>query len=503
MFKMETTTEAGITQIKYEKTSCYFCSEWLDTQSFKEHIIHCGQVLEKCPHSCSSYVPRKRMRSHLKDCPKVRKKVENGLENIDLREHENRMLVLEQDMSALRSVLNEEIKQRLHLITDVGSLRKHNQISNEWTQKIGDVLTALKKCLNEETASRLSELKRVGDDIQKLFHQFQQMQNWQTTTTSRLDQLHNHVIQEENIREQIVETIANKAQFAENGIYSLNLEVDSLQREISKISIKAAETSEQITEEISRLEKVLIERQAYERAAYESLRAAIDSIRDDLQTKFISNSELNTKQTTLDYEVKSMKNIVCNTEDKCDKLERLVIDADRVVYETKQGLSDLEVHLLYQNKLLGIHNTRGHLIWRINNYHSKLLEAKEHETCLQSPMFCNKQYGYTLRLDVHLNGIGNWKGRNLIASLNVVPGEYDTILPWPCKLEAEIILRDQPVDLTQSQDYIRNLVVKKKNEDYNVNQYIHISHKTIEQRNYLRNDAIILEVRVHRTRSGG
>lgn len=90
----------------------------------------------------------------------------------------------------------------------------------------------------------------------------------------------------------------------------------------------------------------------------------------------------------------------------------------------------------------------------------------------------------------------------MIACLNVVPGEYDTLLPWPCKLEADIILKDQPPDLSQAQDYLRNLIVKKKNEEYDINQYIHIPHKIISSRNYLRNNAIILEVRVHKVRGG-
>lgn len=55
------------------------------------------------------------------------------------------------------------------------------------------------------------------------------------------------------------------------------------------------------------------------------------------------------------------------------------------------------------------------------------------------------------QLDVHLNGIGTWRGRNILACLTVVPGEYDPLLAWPCKLKADIILRDQPDDLTKVQ----------------------------------------------------
>lgn len=96
--------------------------------------------------------------------------------------------------------------------------------------------------------------------------------------------------------------------------------------------------------------------------------------------------------------MKGMKRTVMETEDKCDKIEKLVENAKQTAHKTKQNLSDLDVHLRHQKKIMGIHNCHGHLIWRIDEYESKLADAKEHNTTLRSPMFCNKQYGYTLRV---------------------------------------------------------------------------------------------------------
>lgn len=96
-----------------------------------------------------------------------------------------------------------------------------------------------------------------------------------------------------------------------------------------------------------------------------------------------------------------------------------------------------------------------------------------------------------------LNGIGTWKGRNIIAALTIVPGEYDTLLAWPCKIEADIVLRDQPMDLTQANDLKKIVIAKRKGEE-NLNSSIHIPHKVLETCNYLRDDAIIFEVRVIR-----
>lgn len=109
----------------------------------QEHLIHCGQVLEQCPNSCNAYVARIRMRAHVKECPRGKNRKHNGsterlsstdrlgsTEHLDQQHRPvERLSVLEHDIEALRTVLNEEIRQRLHLITDVGNLRKQNQVS--------------------------------------------------------------------------------------------------------------------------------------------------------------------------------------------------------------------------------------------------------------------------------------------------------------------------------------------------------------------------------------
>lgn len=96
-----------------------------------------------------------------------------------------------------------------------------------------------------------------------------------------------------------------------------------------------------------------------------------------------------------------------------------------------------------------------------------------------------------------LNGVGTWKGRNIIAALTIVPGEYDTLLVWPCKIEADIILRDQAKDLSQANDVKKMVIARRKGEE-NLNSSIHIPHKMLESCSYLRDDAIIFEVRVLR-----
>lgn len=161
---------------------------------------------------------------------------------------------------------------------------------------------------------------------------------------------------------------------------------------------------------------------------------------DIAKTTALMNN-FNDRYMKTEYNVKQMMNTVHENDDKTEKIEKNVVAFSELVQNTKQSLDDLQEHLKIQRRLNTVSNIRGHLIWRITSFSRKLNEAKESEIPLKSPIFSNKQYGYTLRLDVHLNGIGTWKNRNLIACLTVVEGDYDTILPWPCKLKADIVLR--------------------------------------------------------------
>lgn len=111
--------------------------------------------------------------NHLKDCPKTNNASPHTPTAEHLKDVENRLCILEQDVVSLRSALNEETRQRHRLIVDLGGIRKHNQNADEWTNKVGDVLAALKKCLNEETESRCIDMQQCKNDIGQLLFQYQ------------------------------------------------------------------------------------------------------------------------------------------------------------------------------------------------------------------------------------------------------------------------------------------------------------------------------------------
>ncbi|KAH8303978.1 hypothetical protein KR044_012570 [Drosophila immigrans] len=449
------------TIIKYEKSSCLFCNEWFDAQTFTEHLIHCGQVLEECPNSCHVFIPRIRMRSHLKECPRNKPqqaqqpRLSVSMERLD-QHADHRVQVLEQDITTIRSVLNEEIRQRLHLITDVGNIRKHNQVVEDWTRDTDESINELRRQLEEEGAQRVFATEQNQVDTQYCCN----------ITQSLKDQV--------------------------------ELKLDDMQQHINQLSGDVSYHQNQLNDNIIKLEELVFENERLNRDKFAQIEQFLQEINEDVKSKLGNSSEFATsKQATLDYEVKNVKSMVCETEERIEKLQVIVQDLDKSLHQTMQNIADIENQLAMQQRIASVQNIRGHLIWRIKDYSKKLEEAKQYDTILHSAMFSNKAFGYALRLDIYLNGKGTWKGRNLIACLNVLSGEYDPLLNWPCRLQAEIIIRDQSSIALETQDYVKTIYVRKKSDDYiQSNQYFHIPHKVITSRNYLRNDSLFVEVRV-------
>jgi hypothetical protein len=140
-------------------------------------LIVCGQVLEKCTLHCGAYLQRKDMEQHSKKCAKTSTiQVVNGTDSTKpayraINEMEKRLEMLQEDLSLLRSTMNEEIRERLKLVTDLGGLRKRNQLTDEWTHKVGGILGTLKRCVNEETENRCLDVRKCQEDIKQLIVQ--------------------------------------------------------------------------------------------------------------------------------------------------------------------------------------------------------------------------------------------------------------------------------------------------------------------------------------------
>lgn len=138
--------------------------------------------------------------------------------------------------------------------------------------------------------------------------------------------------------------------------------------------------------------------------------------------------------------------------------------------------------------------TNGRLLWRIEQYSKKLRWATENDGTLFSPVFHDREYGYTLRVELLLNGKGRWKNRNMIGCVRAVDGEWDALLEWPCILRASVTLRSQENPLNNLSRIVKS--VKSKECDNDCDLYMFIPHSTLEKSEYVKEDVLFLDVQV-------
>lgn len=84
-----------------------------------------------------------------------------------------RLSLVEENMMMLRKSLNDEIQMRHEMIGELGSLKRRNQVTDEWTMKVSEVLNLLQKRIEEEKESRTFEIKDLNGVIDNLLKQFQ------------------------------------------------------------------------------------------------------------------------------------------------------------------------------------------------------------------------------------------------------------------------------------------------------------------------------------------
>ncbi|XP_049766247.1 TNF receptor-associated factor 3 [Schistocerca cancellata] len=173
------------------------------------------------------------------------------------------------------------------------------------------------------------------------------------------------------------------------------------------------------------------------------------------------------------------------------RLERL----ENRVASLASRLADMDQQLVQQQDLRHAVQVPGRLLWKITDFDQKMADAKENDTVLHSPIFFSQQFGYKLRLEVHLNGVGHWKGRNMIVGLQVLPGDWDALLPQPFNRKVSVTLRDQAPNSEQANNLMKILKAGTTKEDP-AGYHQFFPHKTMQQFNYIKDNAIYLEVTV-------
>lgn len=176
----------------------------------QDHLSQCSRTLVECPNSCTAYVQRSLLDDHLQLCPKSPANSTHSLLDTPTQPNTaespatvatqtalfDRLHLLDHDLRRVREALNEETRQRHKLIVDVGALRRRHAVEDEWTQKVGDVLAALKRCLAEESSARSTDVRQLRDDVEELHGSYAETAAWRLSVRAQLERLEREMLPE-------------------------------------------------------------------------------------------------------------------------------------------------------------------------------------------------------------------------------------------------------------------------------------------------------------------
>ncbi|XP_052861427.1 TNF receptor-associated factor 3 [Anopheles cruzii] len=448
-------------RVKFTKTSCYLCSEWLSDDAIEPHLQECNRVLDLCPEGCGLLVLRRDLASHKNRCAagfsedgetatvnhqqattttttinrsdtpvflRVISPPEPTIVGGDV--NELRRMLLE-----MHRALGEEMVLRTELLAQVRRLKQRLELADQWTVKVNEALVSMNKLVNEEANRRSAA-------VRSLEHRQELLEAWRLDITTRFNVIES---KPSDVRE---------GSHPNGGVRS---------------SVEGG--SGHPEQECPELQRMVVEN-LVERQAKTACR-----VQDALRQTFES-------------------------EERVQVLTGQVEKYRRETYYTKQRLDGLQAQLLHEDRLSGISNQNGRCVWHIGGFEQRFTESQEHDTMLKGPLFTHQPFGYVLQMEVSLYGIGTWRGRNMIVGLTVLRGPHDTLLQWPCRLPGTVYLRDQPDDRATACDFSKAILAKRHSQQHERHQYVYIPHTTVRSQHFVRDDAIFLEVVLDRPNDG-
>ncbi|KAL3858507.1 hypothetical protein ACJMK2_013093 [Sinanodonta woodiana] len=150
--------------------------------------------------------------------------------------------------------------------------------------------------------------------------------------------------------------------------------------------------------------------------------------------------------------------------------------------------------------------TDGTFVWKITDYKQKLIESMYKSTEIVSEPFYTSRFGYKMAASVFLNGNGSGEGKYLSVYIKLLSGEYDNILDWPFTLPISFAVFDQNSDMEHRANISESFVPDptwthfqkpcKDKDQLGFGYPKFISHEILKTRNYIKDDSIILKVKV-------
>ena len=158
----------------------------------------------------------------------------------------------------------------------------------------------------------------------------------------------------------------------------------------------------------------------------------------------------------------------------------------------------------------------GVLIWKIKDVTAKMAEAKAQNGsgCLELvsvPFYTSHQCGYKLQASLFLNGNGAGENSHMSVYIKLLPGEYDGILKWPFKHTVSFTMLDQTSERRDAVNVVESFLPdptwpnfqrpSKQPDQLGFGFPKFVPHELLTARNYVKDDALFIKIRVDPSRN--
>ncbi|XP_066925995.1 TNF receptor-associated factor 3-like isoform X2 [Clytia hemisphaerica] len=219
----------------------------------------------------------------------------------------------------------------------------------------------------------------------------------------------------------------------------------------------------------------------------------IKLVQDYICKQNVVIKDLHETNRTLETNSRNMQNqikdLASKTEMFMEEITRLKVQANQLQEEMNESRDT---------------NFTGSLLWKIKNFSKHMQNAvNKTELSVYSPPFFTSRYGYKVRAQLFVNGLGSQTGEYMAIYFHILPSEHDDILRWPFNHKITFSLLEQTPDQTN----VTYTLVPTPNEDSykrpsdkmsdgkGFNRFISLD--ALKKGKYIKNDSIFVKIRVH------
>ncbi|CAH1104938.1 unnamed protein product [Psylliodes chrysocephalus] len=473
------------------KFTCYFCNRTIENETQVGHSSVCGSTLVACPNKCGSYIPRRDLNKHNKDCVNRVAKSSPNLTMLKERQTfdpRNNPYGTVGRNGTSKSDIQDTIYKLSRKVEDLDS--RFQFFKNQNQQYV-----PLQTFESLKTAHLQLNL-----DIEKLKYQNQITFEWRSNIDVLLSQLKQNISSVENYRRDVNVNLAglqSRIGLMEKFQDQINQLKDSFLRE----QAYNRQVDMNFNENIDDFKKQLSQDNTQQLAILSDLKDSISSLKLDLEDVRSNQQDQGIKFTNIIYDLNNANHIATIANKKVESLEK---DFEVMKKNVSQMKLDMEI-LEGLSASSDMRVAAGRLVWKITDIDTKMVEAKQNSSVLKSPIFYTHEYGYRVRIFLYLNGLNKWKDRYALLSLHVLKGEHDLLLKWPCQIEGSVTLRDLD-NLETPKPFTKIITAKRQHGDEECEDpqessscYIFIPHTTLLKFNYMKNDTVFLDIKIRQT----